>query len=311
MNELNQSLPLSLVSHYVHVYTSKCLVRLSVGWTTMNSEYCQKCLLIFHLLGQNSLSLRANKLSKWLRHVPRTFYVLFSFGLIVRHCLIDEYTEKPAILVLYLILALAFAINGCVFLEYFIVPNGVQKLNFAYKDAIDYLEQKLYVQIAFDRFRRMFQCNVQIIFWTFLSTLIMKMVFFLSGDASHIEFMIIFFYYFKHFASMHILFHIEFVRFLMETVNMEIDSSQKQQELTIKSMHMQSRTSELLQTLHHVKCIHFRVWKIVRVLNIRFGWILTGLLLGTLLDITFSSYWLYVFLHDAVHQTVNEFMREY
>lgn len=110
---------------------------------------------------------------------------------------------------------------------------------------------------------------------------------------------------------MHILFHIEFVRFLMETVNMEIDSSQKQQELTIKSMHMQSRTSELLQTLHHVKCIHFRVWKIVRVLNIRFGWILTGLLLGTLLDITFSSYWLYVFLHDAVHQTVNEFMREY
>lgn len=276
----------------------------------MDSKYIKKCIFIFHLLGQNSYAeSRASKVSAWLQHIPRTFYVLYTFALILRHYLVEGYQEKPEALVLHLILGLAFVINALVFLEYFSVPNGVRSLNFAYKEAIDYLERQIHIEIDYAPFKRTFQCRVQIFLWTFLATLALKMIFTINGDARHIEMMIVFFYYLKHFVCMHIAFHIEFVRFLMQTINREFDPSSNQHEYLIKMT--QPKTCKVLQTLHHLKSIHFRVWKTVQVLNIRFGWILIALMLATILDISYSSYWMWVFIHNTCDEHINLFMRKY
>lgn len=281
----------------------------SIRSATMDSKYFQKCIFIFHLLGQNSYDLRANKFSAWLHYIPRVSYVLLTIGLIVRHCLFDGYLKEPEALVLYLILAIAFAINALVFLESFVVPNGVRKLNFAYQNATDYLEQKMYVKIDYELFKRSFQCHVKIVFWTFLLTLTIKMIFAFNGDARYIEFVIVFFYYLKHFASTHILFHVEFVHFLMQTINMEFNPMTNQNEFMVKTT--QPKTIESLQILCHLKCIHLRMWKIIQIHNTRFGWILIALMLATTLDITYSSYWIWIFIHNTCHEHINLFMRKY
>lgn len=275
----------------------------------MDSKYFQKCIFIFHLLGQNSYDLRVNKGFAWLQHIPRIIYLLLTIGMIVRHCVIEGYRDRPEASVFYLILALAFAINVAVFLEYFVVTNGVQKLQFAYEAAIDYLKRKIHVELDYELFNRSFQCHVKIVFWTFLTTLTIQIIFILSGNAKLTEFMIILFYYLKHFAAMHVLFHVEFVHFLMQTVIREIVSLKNRQEFMIDTM--QTKPIKLLQTLRHLKCVHFRLWKIIEILNNRFGWILIALMLATILDVTNSSYWMWVFVRNGCHEQINRFIRNY
>lgn len=272
----------------------------------MDSKYFRKCFFIFHLLGQNSYDSRANKPFVWLQHIPRVFYILLTIGLIIRHCLVEGYLKQPEALVLYLILAIAFAINAFVLLETFVVPNGVRRLNSAYTEAVYYLEQKMCVKIDFELFKRSFQSHVRIVLWTFLSTLTIKMIFAINGSATYIEFVIVFFYYLKHFASMHILFHVEFVHFLMRTINLEFDSMKNQQEFLVKTTQ-----PKIIETLGHLKCIHLRLWKIIQIISVRFGWTTIALMLATILDITYSSYWMWVFVHYTCHEQINLFMRKY
>lgn len=278
----------------------------------MNSKYFQKCFFVLYLLGQNSYDLPGKKYKVWLQHIPRLFSLIVAFTGICRHCGADRNQLKPVSLVMYIILAVAFLINALVVLEYFTVSNGVQKLNSAYVDAIDYLERKLFVNIDYDRFKRSFQCKLQIICWTCLLTFSIKIIFVSYGKIPASEIVLFLLYYLKQFTLVHILFHIEFVHFLMQTINLEFEpmNMNNQCEFTIKSI--QPKAIELLHTLCHCKFIHFRVWKIIQVLNIRFGWILIALMLATLLDVSFSSYWIWAFVHQACHEhiEIHRFMRK-
>lgn len=223
--------------------------------------------------------------------------------------MVQRFSHMSETLVLYLILIIAFAINALVFLEYFAVPNGVQSVNFAYKETINYLKQRIHVQIDYAQFEQTFQCYVKIIFWTFLLTLVIKVIFVIDGDGRYFGMTIVFFYYLKHVVSLHIVFHVEFVHFLLQTINREFDTRCNQSEFMIRMV--QSKPIELLQTLHQLKCVHFRVWKIVRVLNTRFGWILIALMLATILDISYSTYWMWIFIHNASDERIDLFMRKY
>lgn len=278
----------------------------------MNSKYFQKCAFVFYLLGQNSYDFPAQKrFSVCLQHIPRTFFLILAFVGICRHFGAAQNQLQPVTLVMYIILAATFSINALVVTEYFTVPNGVQKLNSAYKDAIDYLERKIYAKIDFKRFERTFQCKVQIIFLSCLLAFSIKIIYVLYGEIPTSDIVLFLLHDLNHFTSTHILFHIEFVHFLMQTINREFDPNNNRVEFVIKNTH--SRTVELLQTLHHCKCIHFRVWKMIQVLNIRFGWILIAVMLAILLDISYSSYWIWVFIHRASHEhiRISRFMRKY
>lgn len=283
----------------------------------MDSKYFQKCFFIFYLLGQNSYDLRANRASAWLQHIPRTFFIFLSAGIICWQSFFGGSSQKPGPLVVIMILTMVFTINALVFLEYFLVPNGVRKLSFAYKQAIVCLEQKLYIKIDYERFRRAFRCNLHIIFWAFLLTLALKVIFALYGNASINEFIFSFLYYLKHFAIMHILFHVEFVHFLLQTINTEFDPiinmfNANRKDFEIEST-TKSKTNELLVMLRNCKCAHFRIWKISQILNVRFGWILIALMLATLLDISYSTYWIWIFTHKSFHEhiPIHRFMRKY
>lgn len=262
----------------------------------MISIYFQKCTFAFHLLGQNSYNLRANKSRVWLQHIPRICSLLIVFTVICVHLVYEQYVQRSITLVNLIKLNVAAAINVLVVLEHFMLPNGVRKLNFAYKDAIDYLERKLYVNIDYALFKRIFQCKVFIELLVFILIFAQKTIMLVTrADIDGAEIAQFFIYYFRHFALMHILFHIEFVHFLMRTINMEYNPINRQLEFTTKTM--QPKTIELLLMLRHCKHIHFRIWEIFRMLNIRFGWILIALLLATLLDVSYSSYWMWVYVH--------------
>lgn len=278
----------------------------------MNSKYFKKCIFLFYLLGQNSYNLPAQcRYRAWLQHIPRIFCLFVAFASICRICDAWHQQQQPVSLVMHIIFAVTFSINALVFVEYFTVPNGIEKLNATYKDAIDYLERKMYTKIDYDYFERSFRCKLHVILWTCLLTLAIKMLFVSNGDIPAFETIWFLLYYLKHFTFAHILLHIDFVQFLMQTINREFDPNCEQFDFMIKMA--QPKTIVLLQTVRHLKCIHFRVWKIVQVLNIRFGWILIALMLVTLLDISYSTYWMWVFIHRACYQgaEIVRLMRKY
>lgn len=270
----------------------------------MQSPYFRKCSLAFYLLGQNSYNLRANRFSVWLQHVPRIFSLLQTIAAICWHLVSEKNLQRPITLINAIKLIVALSIDVLVVLEYFMMPNGVRKLNHVYRDTIDYLEQKLYVNIDYDLFKGTFQRKLQLVLVVFLLIFALKAIFVSYVDIEIGEIAQFFIYYLKLFALMHILFHIEFAHFLMQTINMEFNALNIQNESMIKPM--QPRTIALLHVLRHCKHIHFRVWDIFRILNIRFGWILMALLLATLLDITYSSYWMWVYIH--IHKSHQEYI---
>lgn len=56
-----------------------------------------------------------------------------------------------------------------------------------------------------------------------------------------------------------------------------------------------------IHSLRRCNFIHLRVWKIIQVLNNRFGWILIALMLAALMDISYMSYWIWAYIHRACH----------
>lgn len=288
----------------------KYFVLVTFRSTTMDSKYFQKCSIVFHLFGQNSYNSHTNKTSVWLQHIPRTLFVLLVAGIICRHGFFGGNGQKPEPLIFYMILTMNFTINALVFLEYFVVPNGVQRLCCAYKQAIACLERRLCIRIDYKSFRRSFRLHLSIIFCTFLLTLTVKIVFFLYGNGSITEFILLFLYYLKHFTTLHILFHVELVHCLLHAINIEFGTIE-QHDSAINTV--QPKTIELLLTLRNCKCAHFRIWTIFRILNIRFGWILIALMLATLLDISYSSYWIWIFIHKSryEHIKIHRLMRKY
>lgn len=279
----------------------------------MISVHFQRSTFLFYLLGQNSYNLRASKFSVWLQHIPNILSLLTAIVGICWHLLKERSLHRPVTIVSYIKLIVAVSVNAMVFLEFFVMPNGVRKLNFAYKDAIDYLERKLHVKIDYMPFKRSFRCKVRIVLLVFLLVLGIKILFNSYVGIESDEIAQFFIYYLKEFALMHILFHIDFVNFLMETINREFNPLPNQCEYVVKPI--QPKTIELLLALRHCKYIHFRVWEIFRILNIRFGWVLVALLLAILLDISYSSYWLWVFLyiHKSSHEQIkfHQIMRKY
>lgn len=273
----------------------------------MHSKYSRKCLFVFYLFGQNSYDLPANtKCKRWLQHIPRIVYIAIAVGGIYRHCEIEQLQERQMPLVMYIVLAVAFAINALVVLEYFTVPNGMQKLITAYKEATDYLERTLHAQVDYERFRRSFQCKVHMIVWTCLMTFCVKIVFVVVGAMPSSDIILFLLYYLRHFASTHILFHTEFVHFLLQTINEinSVDTMHHERECDFLIKTIRPQNVVLLRSLAHCKRAHFRVWKIIQILNVRFGWILIALMLATLLDISYSCYWIWVFLHSATLECV-------
>lgn len=265
----------------------------------MNSKYFQKCIFLFYLLGQNSYEVRTSNYKFWLQHIPRIFSLILAFAGICSHCDAQQYELKRMPLVMYILLAMALSINVLVVLEYFTVTNGVQKLNSAYNDAVDYLERKICVKIDYGHFKRTFQCKLQIIFWTCLLTFSIKMIFVMYGQIPPSEIVLFLLYFLKHFTSVHILFHIEFVHFLVQTINTEFNPRNNHYELMSKS---NQPIHQSIHLLRRCKSIHLRVWKIIQVLNIRFGWILIALMLAALMDISYSSYWIWTQIHRAYHE---------
>lgn len=268
----------------------------------MISTYFQKCIFAFYLLGQNSYNLRANKFRVWLQHIPRIFFLVLIITGICCHLLIERSVQRPITLVNYIKFIMAISINALVFLDYFLMPNGVRKLNYAYKDVIDYLERKLYVKVDYEPFKRTFQCKVRMVLLVFLLIFGIKMLFTLFEEMDSTEMAQFFIYYLKQFVLMHILFHIEFAHFLMQQINAEFNPMTKLLEFSLQPI--QPKTIELLLTLRHCKHIHFRVWEIFRILNFRFGWILIALVLAIVLDISYSTYWMWVYVH--MHKSTNE-----
>lgn len=277
----------------------------------MVSTYFQQCIFVFYLLGQNSYNLRANRFRVWLKHIPRILCLFLSCAGIACHLAIEWSLQRPIALVNIIKLTVAFLISTLVVFEYFMTPNGVRKLNFAYKDLIDYLERKLYVKIYYDRFKRTFQGELLMVLSVFLFVFITKAIFLSYGDMDAAELAQFFIYYLKQFPLLHILFHFEFVHFSMQTINTELNPMNEQYEYVINPV--QPKTVELLLLLRHWKHIHFRVWEIFRILNLRFGWILMALMLATLLDVTYSSYWMWVYIHKSCHEhiTLHRMMRKY
>lgn len=278
------------------------------------STYFKKCTFAFFLLGQNSFNLRVNKSKVWPQHVPRVFIMLTVFTVICSHLAYERYVQRPMTLMNLIKLNVAVVINVLPSLEYFLIPNGVRKLNFAYEDTVDYLQRKLFVKIDFALFKRTFQRKVFIVLFVFFSIVTIKCtIFAVWADVDAAEMTQFFIYYFRQFALMHILFHIEFVHFLMQTINVEFNPIKLNIQLhfTIKSI--QPKTIELLLTLRHCKHIHFRVWEIFQILNMRFGWMLIALMLALLLDISYSSYWMWVYVHKSTteHITPQRIMRKY
>lgn len=266
----------------------------------MKAIFFKKYLLIFFFLGQNSVDIIGDKKSilRWcLQYVLRVLSLLISVATLsielTRQSIQDHFREEAQKIILVTILMLSTTIGATILFENFFMPNCVHKSNEKFQNLVFFLESELNIVFDKNEFMQHFR-NKLIVFLSVIFGAAFAQVFtFFSWEITFSELTSFYLVNAKHFTVAYILIWIDFLKCILISMNRQLD---------IVQIHMSSRLFpsniyQFLVTLKHYKLVHYEVWKVNQFLNRRFGWVLVIIVLANFLDISYSSYWLFVYIY--------------
>lgn len=89
---------------------------------------------------------------------------------------------------------------------------------------------------------------------------------------------------------MHLIFYIEFMKFILIGLNEKIVTLTSHTHVYWRH----EKTKEWLNTFHHIKLIHFKLWRIAYAVNALFGWFLLSFMTEQATKFIFYSYYIFI-----------------
>lgn len=252
------------------------------------------------LLGQNSFEFRRDKKSavlKLIENLPRL--VLATNTILIVHSTVVESSEitREELPVFILEIILVTVSSALTITERFLSPLALGKTTKRFESVVDSLKRNLNIEIQLEPFLVTFLGKVALVILIRILSLNFKLNFEVKRLDS-IE--IIHFLVFNHLVVcvMHILCHVDFLQFILLSINREFSVIQADFAEKPKG----NFEYEFPCCLIKFKMVHYKLWKISNLLNERFGAILITVVLYNTLTITFASLWIYV---NILKTTIN------
>lgn len=105
-------------------------------------------------------------------------------------------------------------------------------------------------------------------------------------------------YIFKYSHSLQITFYVDFVQYALNSLNGKIS--------TYKCDWPSDETKNILYLMRQIKIIHFKLWFVLRRVQLICGWFLVAFMIEAMTNITFSTYWTFLYMDrkDVDHMNV-------
>lgn len=189
---------------------------------------------------------------------------------------------------LQLILTIFYATSSvCVLCENLLKPNAIPRIFKEIAITVRYLENKMKIPFGFEQFKRSYHRKMVAIYFTFMLSFGIRFLIKSSAHSQIIDISYFFISLFRCSAVLHILFYMIWLKCLLNSINLHFMALAHERN----AFHANTLTIYFLD----LKYVHFKLRKIVSILNYRFGWVINGLNLDAFIYLTNNLYWLFLY----------------
>lgn len=265
------------------------------------NERWKSYIFVFYILGQNSynpFSVPITQTEKLLTKIPRIVFMIFIcsivFNTYIHQIRNSHLTITSGGLIIYISTFAAFATFMFVILSSWSFPTDDYHLIHQCNFIANYLNQNIGVELNFKKFEKKYQRKIMLMFCIYFSVVCVRLclpspVFARYAELSHFVLM-----FYVLITITHILFYVDYWIHLFQSSNMHLETV----HANCISNLVPPNVNKLINILRYQKYIHFKLWNCLKLINVRLGWIIIGLLLTTSLDMSTNAYW--IFLYEVI-----------
>lgn len=272
-------------------------------------------LRVFYLFGQNSVILQTYTSSAYKNRKKQQFLIsfppyLYLFMFLISLPIVIVYQQEYKIFFTYssAIVNFTFLLATSLCLVYVSVqtmylPNHLTKLVAKFKLLIVYLEKRLQLKLDSRDFLHTYLSKCGLIFFCWLLMFVVKLL----TKTVPIQFLLCwsFTLLMKSVTNMHVLFFVDYLQFIYGALNVYYDNVLHEAIVT-RTINWKGFT--LVSVLRHYKYVHYQLWKCCRIINVYFGWIVLFLLLANFIEISYSVYWIFLYIaKDNMNRVLRKF----
>lgn len=278
----------------------------------------QSHLLIFYFVGQGSLVYskgdeRATSSFKksCIRCIPATLSLIVNIYVAIEAVIKQHayalYYNRTVSVVTYLVIIGAILTNVAVISQVICHRNDLNRLLHKSDTILDYLKNKLKLNVSLDAFKRQYLQKVSIIYTIYLVTVFIKISIGSTKISRGVQICTLLMQSSKILSSVHVLFYIELYNNFLGLIE---NQAYIDENIVINgfSFFNQPKSIEMLK---HWKFIHFKLWEILQLINLRFGWILIMICLVHFIDASYAVFWVFLYLQDAFRTQFLTVIRKY
>lgn len=252
----------------------------------------RKYFIFFFIFAQDSNIPLGKVRSKFLAYIPTIMpisVVIFFFRTNFEHSARSVYLSKAGNSTL-LIVSIIFIIP-IVFVMYENWTNR-ESIPHIFRELLitkRFIENKMKIPFNQTRFESVFLWKLAAIllstFLQFVVRIFIRSAFFpLFSEFPYILIVLI-----KYIAVTHIVFYMDFVKSIFNSINLHFDAMANNMAGKLPVLH--SKT--IISNFYDLKYVHYKMMRIISGLNSRFGWTLLSLSLDAFLSLTNHVYWIF------------------
>lgn len=249
--------------------------------------------IYFYFFGQTSfVPLKRVQLDKLLvvAFIPKLVYLLVIASTI--YLIITQNHKWPNAFDFNTILVIAIFIfnctSGCLVLFTSLTsPFALRTICNIFADVIEYTERRFLLSISLHQLQRNFQKKILILLVLEIISGCLRSIHLNSSlfkPITNISVVILLIY--KVIMILHIQFYIDLIGFILYSVNEKLKSVTK----------IRRHRYSVACTFQRVKWIHYNLWKISKMINNSFGWILVSIMIETCALACLRVYWIFVYI---------------
>lgn len=254
----------------------------------------RSCFTYFYIFGQTTyVPLNGGHFKKllFLSFFPKLIQFLMISGTIFS-CITQNY-EWPhfkdyTFVVLFAMLLLNCISNSLAFYYNLTSPFSSHNICKIFAEVIQYTEQKLFITIPISRFQRCFHKKILIgiLIEMFVSFIRLIVPSYFLKPITYVMYLIAFVY--RTVLVLHMVMFIKLIQVVLHSVNTKLSS--------VIPMRRSAKRSLVLCTFQQIKWIHFKLWKISKMINSQFGSIFICLSIEFCAYATVSIYYAFVYI---------------
>lgn len=277
----------------------------------------QRYFVVFYLLGQNLIVMHPNYQKKnslkyqFIVYFPTAFFLTLFFILtpviVIQQQTFQLFNSNSDAFMNYVFILMGNLLNAIIFVQIITATDGLYNLIDKLNLLLKYLHERLKLNVSLRDFANAYVKKVFLLFSIIFLTIVVKSFISSRRSTQLHQWCQLTFIAYKNLVIVHLMFYIDLMHFLYKMYNNYMDVMCY--DILTNVMH--SNGNHYLSVLKHCKYVHYKMWKIVNMINNYFGWILLLIIVVNFIDICYATYWIFIYKDALQKRTPHVILRKF